>query len=145
MISGASGGLHVSLSPRDPDQTLIQFFDGEGKNLDRGGERKIESIFAREDFRRSHRDAGPPNRSTSAIRPRTVRANSAQAPATRASDCCHAVSTSASGQRGGQTWPKVRGSAAEYHPRPPSGSSTSRSSRAPMSSANFSSHAASPL
>ncbi|HET19782.1 MAG TPA: hypothetical protein ENO16_04160, partial [Chromatiales bacterium] len=57
VVSGASGGLHVSLSPRDPDQTLIQFFDGEGKNLDRGGERKIESIFAREDFRRSHRDA----------------------------------------------------------------------------------------
>jgi len=57
VVSGASGGLHVSLSPTDPDQMLIQFFDGEGKNLDRTSERKIESIFAREDFRRSHRDA----------------------------------------------------------------------------------------
>ncbi|NIM04875.1 MAG: NTP transferase domain-containing protein [Armatimonadetes bacterium] len=56
-VSGASGGLHVSLSPRDPDQALIQFFDAEGKNLDRAAERKIEAIFAREDFRRSHRDA----------------------------------------------------------------------------------------
>ncbi len=57
VVSGASGGLHVSLSPRDPDQVLIQFFDAEGRNLDRAAERKVEAIFAREDFRRSHRDA----------------------------------------------------------------------------------------
>ena len=57
VVSGASGGLHVSLSPKDPDQVLIQIFDSEGKNLDRTAERKIEAIFAREDFRRSHRDA----------------------------------------------------------------------------------------
>lgn len=57
VVSGASGGLHVALSPKDPDQVLIQFFDAEGKNLDHSAERKIEAIFAREDFRRSHRDA----------------------------------------------------------------------------------------
>lgn len=57
VVSGATGGLHVSLSPRDPDQVLIQFFDSDGRHLSRTSERKIESIFAREDFRRSHRDA----------------------------------------------------------------------------------------
>jgi mannose-1-phosphate guanylyltransferase / phosphomannomutase len=57
VVSGASGGLHVSLSPRDPDQVLIQFFDADGRHLSRSAERKIEAIFAREDFRRSHRDA----------------------------------------------------------------------------------------
>jgi mannose-1-phosphate guanylyltransferase / phosphomannomutase len=56
VVSGASGGMHVSLHPRDPDQVVIQFFDSEGRNLSREAERKIESIFAREDFRRSHRD-----------------------------------------------------------------------------------------
>lgn len=57
VVSGATGGLHVSLSPRDPDQVLIQFFDSDGRHLSRAAERKIEAIFAREDFRRSHRDA----------------------------------------------------------------------------------------
>jgi mannose-1-phosphate guanylyltransferase / phosphomannomutase len=56
-ISGASGGLHVSISPSDPTQTLIEFFDGSGRNLTRPAERKIESIFFREDFRRAPREA----------------------------------------------------------------------------------------
>jgi mannose-1-phosphate guanylyltransferase/phosphomannomutase len=56
-ISGAAGGLHVAVSPTDPNQTLIEFFDGSGKNLDRSADRKIESIFFREDFRRVPRDA----------------------------------------------------------------------------------------
>jgi len=51
-ISGAAGGLHVAVSPSDPTQTLVEFFDGTGKNLDRTAERKVESIFFREDFRR---------------------------------------------------------------------------------------------
>ena len=55
-ISGAAGGIHVSVSPSDPAQTLIEFFDGSGKNLDRGAVRRIESIFFREDFRRAPRD-----------------------------------------------------------------------------------------
>ncbi len=52
-LSGASGGMHVSVSPSDASQTLIEFFDGSGKNLDRAGERKIEGILFREDFRRA--------------------------------------------------------------------------------------------
>ncbi len=51
-ISGAAGGVHVSVSPTDPTQILIEFFDGTGKNLDRAADRKIETIFFREDFRR---------------------------------------------------------------------------------------------
>jgi mannose-1-phosphate guanylyltransferase/phosphomannomutase len=56
-ISGCAGGIHVSVSPTDPTQTLIEFFDGTGRNLSRAAERKIESIFFREDFRRAARDA----------------------------------------------------------------------------------------
>jgi len=56
-ISGAAGGVHVAVAPTDPAQTLIEFFDGSGKNLDRSADRKIESIFFREDFRRVPRDA----------------------------------------------------------------------------------------
>ena len=52
-ISGASGGVHVAVSPSDASQTLIEFFDGSGRNLDRAAERKIEGIFFREDFRRA--------------------------------------------------------------------------------------------
>lgn len=55
-ISGAGGGMHVSVSPSDPAQTLIEFFDGTGRNLDRAANRRIESIFFREDFRRAPRD-----------------------------------------------------------------------------------------
>lgn len=56
-IAGSLGGLHVSVSPADPSQTLIEFFDGAGRNLTRAAERKIESIFFREDFRRAPREA----------------------------------------------------------------------------------------
>jgi mannose-1-phosphate guanylyltransferase/phosphomannomutase len=56
-ISGAAGGVHVSVSPSDPTQTLIEFFDGSGKNLDRTADRRVENIFFREDFRRAPRDA----------------------------------------------------------------------------------------
>ncbi|UCC68199.1 MAG: mannose-1-phosphate guanyltransferase [Armatimonadota bacterium] len=52
-ISGAGGGVHVAVSPTDPTQILIEFFDGTGKNLDRAADRKIETIFFREDFRRA--------------------------------------------------------------------------------------------
>jgi len=56
-LSGAAGGVHVAVSPSDPSQVLIEFFDGTGKNLGRAAERKIEGIFFREDFRRAPRDA----------------------------------------------------------------------------------------
>ncbi len=56
-ISGAAGGVHVSVSPSDPTQTLIEFFDGSGKNLTRAAARKIENMFFRQDFRRAPREA----------------------------------------------------------------------------------------
>jgi len=56
-LSGAAGGMHVAVSPSDPSQVLVEFFDGTGKNLDRAAERKTEGIFFREDFRRAPRDS----------------------------------------------------------------------------------------
>jgi len=56
LITPATGGMHVSLSQRDPNLVLIELFDANGRNLERTSERKIESIFFREDFRRAHRD-----------------------------------------------------------------------------------------
>jgi len=56
-ISGAAGGVHVAVSPADPSHTLIEFFDSTGRNLDRAADRRIETIFFREDFRRAPRDA----------------------------------------------------------------------------------------
>lgn len=52
-MAQAKGGVHVRLSPKDPHAFLIEFFDAEGINVDRGFERKIENIFFREDFRRT--------------------------------------------------------------------------------------------
>ncbi|HEU5481437.1 MAG TPA: sugar phosphate nucleotidyltransferase, partial [Candidatus Tumulicola sp.] len=51
----ASGdaGVHTGISPADPDQFLIEFFDHHGVNIDKTTERKIENIFFREDFRRT--------------------------------------------------------------------------------------------
>jgi mannose-1-phosphate guanylyltransferase/phosphomannomutase len=56
-ISGAAGGIHVAASPTEPGQIVVEFFDGTGKNLDLSAERRIESIFFREDFRRAPLDA----------------------------------------------------------------------------------------
>lgn len=56
LVSGAAGGVHVSLWAQNPDEVLIEFFDGQGRALGRAAERKLEAIFFREDFRRSHRD-----------------------------------------------------------------------------------------
>jgi mannose-1-phosphate guanylyltransferase/phosphomannomutase len=57
VTSGAAGGVHVALSPTDPNLILLQFVDSQGRLIDRAAERKIEGIFFREDFQRTHRDA----------------------------------------------------------------------------------------
>ncbi|MDI7247082.1 MAG: mannose-1-phosphate guanyltransferase [Bacillota bacterium] len=49
---GVAGGLHVRLSPYDPNIGLIEFLDEKGINIDRSMERKIENAFFSEDFRR---------------------------------------------------------------------------------------------
>lgn len=51
--SPASGGIHVRLSPYEPDKILIEIFDKNGVNIDSNRERKIETIFYRQDFRRT--------------------------------------------------------------------------------------------
>lgn len=55
--AGAAGGVHVALCPTDPELVTIEFFDRQGKTLDRLAERKIENVFFREDYRRSYREA----------------------------------------------------------------------------------------
>ncbi|HEX2036115.1 MAG TPA: sugar phosphate nucleotidyltransferase [Chloroflexota bacterium] len=46
------GGLHVRVSPDDPRQIDVKIFDGSGLNIDKSAERKVESTFFREDYRR---------------------------------------------------------------------------------------------
>lgn len=51
-LSGASGGVHVRLSPEDPRMIDVKIIDGRGLNIDKNTERKVETVFFREDFRR---------------------------------------------------------------------------------------------
>lgn len=50
--SQASGGVHIRLAPDNPKMALIEFFDDQGVYLSKNAERKVETIFFREDFRR---------------------------------------------------------------------------------------------
>jgi mannose-1-phosphate guanylyltransferase/phosphomannomutase len=49
----AQGGISVRLAPGDPDTVEIRFMDEHGADLDEGGQRKIERLLYREDFRRA--------------------------------------------------------------------------------------------
>ncbi len=49
----AQGGITVRLAPGDPQSVTIRFFDTEGTDIDEAGQRKIERIFHRQDFRRA--------------------------------------------------------------------------------------------
>lgn len=51
--SGAAGGVNVRIAPYNPRLTLIEFFDKNGIYVSKSIERKIESIFFREDFART--------------------------------------------------------------------------------------------
>ena len=51
-----SGGIHVRLSPYDPDIALIEFLDEKGLNIDKPTERRIENAFFSEDFKRVSAD-----------------------------------------------------------------------------------------
>ncbi|HZB94926.1 MAG TPA: mannose-1-phosphate guanyltransferase [Herpetosiphonaceae bacterium] len=53
---GADGGVHVRLSPMDSRVVDIKFFDKDGIDIDTSAERKIESYFFREDYRRAYLD-----------------------------------------------------------------------------------------
>lgn len=50
--SPAVGGVYVRLAPEDPRTILVEFLDGDGVYLPPSAERKVESTFFREDFRR---------------------------------------------------------------------------------------------
>ena len=51
--SQARGGVSVRLAPGDPDSVEIRFFDAEGRDIDAGGQRRIERLLHREDYRRA--------------------------------------------------------------------------------------------
>jgi mannose-1-phosphate guanylyltransferase/phosphomannomutase len=48
----AAGGVTIRLIEGDPQSVVIRFFDGKGLDLSEAGQRKIERLFNREDFRR---------------------------------------------------------------------------------------------
>jgi mannose-1-phosphate guanylyltransferase/phosphomannomutase len=48
-----AGGLTVRLVEDDPQSCVIRFFDTNGADIDEDGQRKIERLFVREDFRRA--------------------------------------------------------------------------------------------
>jgi mannose-1-phosphate guanylyltransferase/phosphomannomutase len=50
--SGNRGGVTVRLVPDDPQSVVIRFFDGEGLDLAETGQRKVERLYHREEFRR---------------------------------------------------------------------------------------------
>jgi mannose-1-phosphate guanylyltransferase/phosphomannomutase len=54
--TGADGGIHVRLSPFDSRVVDIKFFDKDGIDIDTSTERRIESSFFREDYRRVYLD-----------------------------------------------------------------------------------------
>ncbi len=56
---GAAGGVHVRVSPFDARVCDVKFFDKQALDMDKAQERKVETIFFREDLRRvSFEDVG---------------------------------------------------------------------------------------
>ncbi len=51
--NSGDAGVHTGISPSDPTEFLVEFYDSRGVNVDNALERKIENIFFREDFRRT--------------------------------------------------------------------------------------------
>ncbi|MBU6429995.1 MAG: mannose-1-phosphate guanylyltransferase, partial [Cyanobacteria bacterium REEB65] len=51
-LSGIRGGTHVRLHPDEADEVQIEFLDENGLNISKALEKKIESNFFKEDFRR---------------------------------------------------------------------------------------------
>jgi len=53
---GAAGGVHVRVSPFDIRVCDLKFFDRQALDMDKAQERKVETAFFREDFRRVGHD-----------------------------------------------------------------------------------------
>jgi mannose-1-phosphate guanylyltransferase/phosphomannomutase len=51
-ITGAVGGIHTRIHPDQPDEVQVEFLDQAGLNIDKSVEKKIESNYFKEDFRR---------------------------------------------------------------------------------------------
>jgi mannose-1-phosphate guanylyltransferase/phosphomannomutase len=51
--SMTDGGISVRLSPKDPNTVEIRILDSSGRDIDEAGQRKIERLLQREDFRRA--------------------------------------------------------------------------------------------
>lgn len=49
----AKGGVNVRVDPDDPENTIVEFYNGEGFYVTRATERKLESIYFREDYARA--------------------------------------------------------------------------------------------
>ncbi len=49
---GVSGGIYVKPTPGQENSLSMEFYDSKGLDLDRGKQKKVETIFFREDFRR---------------------------------------------------------------------------------------------
>ena len=52
-VGDCAAGIHVLESPLDLRSADIRLFDGKGLQIDKRGERKVENLFFREDFRRA--------------------------------------------------------------------------------------------
>jgi len=52
-IARSQGGITIRLTPEDPEQVTLRFFDADGIDIDEGVQRKIERLFHREEFRRA--------------------------------------------------------------------------------------------
>jgi len=50
--TSSRGGVTVRLAADDPNSVVLRFFDSEGLDLDENGQRKIERMYHREEFRR---------------------------------------------------------------------------------------------
>lgn len=55
-VLGAKAGLHLRVSPQNPENVLIEFIDEKGLAIDRGMQRKIEQAFFTEEFKRAGTD-----------------------------------------------------------------------------------------
>ncbi len=54
--NSAAGGIHIRLAPEQPNLASVEFFDKDGIYLSTNGQRKIETIFYREDYGRTSPD-----------------------------------------------------------------------------------------
>jgi len=52
----ATGGVTVATAPGDPQSIELRFLDSEGTDIDEGGQRSIERVYYREDYRRAFPD-----------------------------------------------------------------------------------------